>query len=343
MKKLFIANTNFEFELADERFPQLLQAIEMHPVTLQLQFLPLLFADPEDEILVTSMPDLGYLQSIEKIRGKLPKLVLDAEDGLIQSWGWSRSVRAWAEERGLAYDMPDWEIVKLVNSKEWSFLNSPKLKGAELIFSLDQLKKWVRQNNTPAVAKSCFGLSGRGHCLFEDLHPKILAFCEKEWRIKRPVIVEPWVERVLDFSTQWFIDAEKVTFLGATKMFNTSTGSYMGTMTGGVPKALLQEHVGWAVKILTLAKELGYRGYAGVDAMVHKEGLQPIVEVNARMTMALAALFMKQKFFPHSELLFQYMNVKEGLLPNYLQIANKIIRFNKQLQVSAANADSTLK
>lgn len=341
MKKLYFANTNFEFELSETMPIPIKQSLEKYPVCLQLQFLPLLFADSEDEVLVTDMPDSEYLSNLEKIRGKLPKLVLDSQACELHSWGWSKSLQEWAKVRGLIYNMPPWEIVKKVNSKEWSFQNSPKLDGAALITSKIELEDWIKRNQKHSVLKSCFGLSGRGNLLFNELNPKVLAFCEKEWAKKLPVIAEPWLERILDFSTQWLIGPDKIDYLGSTKMINSATGSYLGTMTGGeqlIPEAYLTEHILKAKELLLMAQQIGYAGHVGIDAMIYKKGqemlLQPIVEVNARMTMALVAIRMQQKIFPNQNIFFEYVKIKEGLLPIYLQTSNKIIHFSKQLKVT---------
>lgn len=342
MKKLYFANTNFEFELSEEMNIPLKQSLEKHPVCLQLQFLPLLFADPNDEVLVTDMPDFEYLSDLEKLRGELPKIVLDSRDTEMHSWGWSKNLQEWTKKRGIIYNMPSWEIVRQINSKEWSFRNSPKLEGAALIFSQPELEDWIKRNQGHSVLKSCFGLSGRGNVLINEINPKVLAFCKKEWAKKLPVIAEPWVERTLDFSTQWLIGPDSINYLGATKLINSTSGSYLGTMTGGeklIPEVYLSEHMSNAKELLLMAQQMGFKGYAGVDAMVYKKGqetlLQPIVEVNARMTMALAAILIQQKVFLNQSVFFEYVKIKAGLLPIYLQTSNKVIRFSKQLQVTS--------
>lgn len=324
MKKLHIANTNFEFELSTNKVLSLEQMMEQSPICLQLQFLPLLFADLRDEVLVTGRPDKNF--SV--------KMVFDAESGEIQSWGWSQTIAKWAKERGISYAMPPWEIVREVNSKRWSFENSPKLERAACAYSKQELEDWA-EGQFESVAKSCFGLSGRGNYRFNQVTPELLSFCTKEWQAGRPVILEPWVQRMVDFSTQWHVAKDRIDFIGATEMLNTEGGAYLGTLVGYIPS---QEHMSEAERILHKMQQLGYFGYAGIDAMIYrKEGktcLQPIVEVNARMTMALAAIFIQKKWHSGKKILFQYGKFSEGLLPNFIQYQNKTVKFNRQLKIS---------
>ena len=110
--------------------------------------------------------------------------------------------------------------------KLFSFNESQKLPGAALIHTLAQLQQWEQKTEGPKVLKSCFGVSGRGHLFLPSLHMK--KFAEKEFAEGRPVIAEPWVERKLDFSTQWMIHQDqKIEYLGATICVNDHRGQYI--------------------------------------------------------------------------------------------------------------------
>ena len=50
---------------------------------------------------------------------------------------------------------------------------------------------------------------------------------DKAFNEGHPLIGEPWVKRLLDFSTQWVISKTgAITYLGATLMENKSRGQY---------------------------------------------------------------------------------------------------------------------
>ena len=128
MTFLHIANTHFESELEEKQ--------RENPIFLQLQFLPLLYADKQDGIGVTHAPHPSFIE---------PKWHLlsgnDFPYSQVESWGSSPTIAAWAKKHHLTYLMPPWEVVKLVNSKAFSFTESPKLPHAALIHTWDELQK----------------------------------------------------------------------------------------------------------------------------------------------------------------------------------------------------------
>lgn len=357
MRKLYIANTNFEFELLKKFDDSLENSLKKHPLCLQLQFLPLLFAEKEDAVLVTDLPSEDFLEGLKQRGFSLPMLITYSQQIpshlKITSWGWSQSLAHWAFEKNLPYEMPPWEAVRLVNSKAWSFANSPKLENAGLAFNESDLLKLLKQIQRPAVLKTCFGLSGRGHLLVKEegaeLSEKVWQFCRLQWQENLAVIVEPWVERTGDFSSQWLIGKEgRISFLGITKIVNSPTGSYQGSILGKEEELFpdhlssLNAHKIEAEKNLLKVHSQGYFGFAGIDAMIYKnplskkEALHPIVEVNARMTMALAMLWIKNKYFPNKKIRCDFVREQnDGLLPHFLDSKENIkTKFNRQLQIT---------
>ncbi|MGK5593949.1 MAG: hypothetical protein ACSNEK_01145 [Parachlamydiaceae bacterium] len=350
MKKIYFANTGFEFEFISRRMADPFEGIKKNPICLQLQFLPLLFANQEDEVLVLGQPDNGYLNELKRSHIEAPKWVgeEDISGGELITWGWSRTLKHWADTKQLIYKMPDWEVIQKVNSKQWSFNHSLRLPGARLIDTMEDLKQWLFQHQgLPVVLKTCFGLSARGNLLrysTGEVDHKMQLFCQKEWMDGRPVIAEPWVERILDFSTLWYLGSEQTDFLGATKMVNNSQGVYRGSLIGDYHllfrefPGLINEQKRYSFVILEKLKKEGYFGFVGIDSMIYrhngKEILHPVVEINARMTMALAGLLMQKKHFPNKNICFFYDHNGIGVLPKRLVLENKEIKFNKQLKIN---------
>src|SRR4029077_4071668 len=150
------------------------------------------------------------------------------------SWGPSRQVQKWAEARQMNYAMPHWNIACLVNSKAFSFRYTCLLEAA-LLYNEQALLDWLREVPGPKVLKTSFGLSGRGNWRIDDFSPspELLIFCHKEWQQKRPMIGEPWLDRLYDFSTQWLIHPDKqIEWIGATRFETDAQGTYQGTLAG---------------------------------------------------------------------------------------------------------------
>jgi hypothetical protein len=180
MPLLHIANANFEAELASEKPAAIATWIQSHPIFLQLQFLPLIYAEPGDGIAITHAPHPDF---------KMPKWHLLGEKHFsyeqIESWGASRSLAAWAEKKKVPYAMPDWEVVKRVNSKAFSFNESPKLPGSALLYSMEELEKWDRQTEGPKVSKDVvLAFPAKAIFFFPQTHAK--KFVEKEFEQGRP-------------------------------------------------------------------------------------------------------------------------------------------------------------
>src|SRR6185436_1465441 len=259
MPILHIANANFESELAASRQTTVAGLIQSHPIFLQLQFLPLLYAEPGDGIAVTHVPTPSFPQCHLLDEKHFPYK-------RVEPWGSSLSIAQWAHQKKLAYSMPDWDVVKLVNSKAFSFSQALKLPGAELIETIEELEKWERKITGPKVLKSCFGVSGKGHLFLPSSHMK--KFAEQEFNAGRPVIAEPWVERKFDFSTQWMIDS-KINYLGATVCINDQRGQYNSNKVGNLPFLFgkyfpfLEQHLEKVFPLLQKMQALRFFGNVG--------------------------------------------------------------------------------
>ena len=138
MKTLHIANTFFEWELGGIAHSSLYSAFHKHPVYLQLQFLPSLYASAEDCFLVSDFSDVQYEVEHFSLTSRMPSGAMR-----IESWGASQWIAAWAKTHGISYDMPDWNAVREVNSKVFSFLHSPPLCGATLLQNEKEARAWI--------------------------------------------------------------------------------------------------------------------------------------------------------------------------------------------------------
>jgi hypothetical protein len=325
MPFLHIANTNFESEL--EGKPQ------MNPIFLQLQFLPLLYAGKEDGIGVTHAPVPSFCE---------PKWHLLDENKFpyseVKSWGASPTIATWAKKHHLTFAMPPWDVVQAVNSKAFSFTEAPKLPGAALIHSWEELQQWDAKMAGPKVLKSCFGVSGRGHLFLPS--DRMKKFAETEFLAGRPLIAEPWVERKLDFSTQWVIHPDRaIEFIGPTICISNKRGSYAANEVGDLPllAPYLEKHQEIVTPILHKMAKLGYFGNVGIDAMVWgNDLLQPVVEINARKTMGWVALEFAKHHFRKQTIRLSYVTTSNNtnLLPDgVMQKDGSVIRFERKLIV----------
>ena len=341
---LHIANTFLEWELEKNPPAQtpLAQAFNRNPIILQLQFLPLLYANTEDILLVSHLPELSDRRGQMRLETSLDEMIT----GPLDTWGASRILKHWALRQQAAYSIPDWHIIQKVNSKAFSWDLSPKLPFAALLHNKQQAHQWLSTIQGPYVLKTCFGVSGGGHLIETSPTTATPFFLEKEWKHNRPVIAEPWVERILDFSTQWMIEKNSlISFIGSTLCNNTLRGQYRSTSVGdeailfGSYLPFLEEHKVIVSPLLQQIAQEGYVGHIGIDAMVylhpdhHCPTLHPVVEINARKTMGWIALAFQKKHYPNQHIQLSYGPAQEGLLPQAIQLPNgKQLRFSRNLQ-----------
>jgi hypothetical protein len=343
---IYIANTCFEEELTQPTKHSLVQLFEKNPIYLQLQFLPFLFAGPEDGVCVTAKPNEEFWETLKQHHIQFPKLHLFSEKTLpgysqVESWGASLNIADFAKTRNLNYALPPWQIVQKVNSKAYSHTCCP-LPGSALLHHRAETQEWLKKIEGPKVFKTCFGLSGKGHFHWDPEHPeKIYPLLEREWKENRPVIGEPWVKRTFDFSTQWLIGAE-IDYLGATLCESDDKGVHRQNTVGeesilfGKNLPFLLQHKQVVLPILQEMQSLGFFGNVGIDAFIYEESkLHPVVEINARKTMGWAALEIQRKHFPDLMLSLQFLkNADRNFLPSRLMRSDqKHVQFTRCLNL----------
>ncbi len=338
MKQLLFINPFFEEELVSSA-NTIEEYLSRHLIYLQLHYLSCVLTEDSESALLLFPPEEGYFERIELL-GLTPPSVVFLQSPLekkqaLSSWGPSLLLAEWALNKNCFYKIPNWDLIKQVNGKDFSFALSPKLPGAELLASESDIITWYHAGRGPKVLKTLYGASGRGHCILYKENEEDLAiqFFRREKARSPYIIAEPWVERVLDFSSQWYIaEGGLISYLGATICENSPRGIYRKSLVGPIDllfkenQGFLEEHLMYAKKALEKMGGLGFFGPVGFDAMVYKHPqtskvtLQPIVEINARRTMGWVALRLYQKLHLEGLASFSYELKKTGresFLPHY--------------------------
>lgn len=315
---LHIANTFFEWEL-EGLLPArcLAGALDGQKTVAQLQMLPVAYAQPGDLIGVTHLPPLSYRQQWPVHFVEVERVAKEA--AAVELWGASRLAATWADGVGLPLLQPPWEVVQASNSKA-SFIDHLLLPTAILVYEEEQLLSWLAKQRGPCVLKSCYGMAGKGRALGDPCLDRevFLRFARREWAHRRPLCVQPWLQRVCDFSTQWRIEpGGTVLFEGVTAMENTSSGLFVASLAGppatllGSYERFLPLHLDHAEQVLAQLVAWGYFGHVGIDALVWldergRERLCPVVEVNARKTMGWVALKLQRCVRPRGRLALRW-------------------------------------
>lgn len=308
MPKLYITNFNLEEKIHSLVFPQK-QYTELKE---QFSYLPLLYAEPEDQVLISDPINSSFINTLEKQafwQKKLPQIstnircIDDFDEANIEMWSTFDPGYLAHKKR-----FPPLELLSEIHSKKYLFENHLTFPQSLLIDSLASLEKTLIHFPKPCVLKALISSAGCGNFIFTDhtiskkKAARLFFFFQQGC-----MLLEPWVDRVFDFSTQWQVTPDKkIIYLGATEILTSCQGRYQGSRVSCHSKLLsiyhdfFLEHQNTCYQQLKKIAYRGLWGYIGFDAMLYlnqdkKLMLHPIVEINARKTMGHIALKIKEK------------------------------------------------
>lgn len=188
------------------------------------------------------------------------------------------------------------------------------------------------------VAKQAFGLAG--HNAIRLWEPEVLdthqRWLEQSTRNGRQVVIEPWLERELDFSLQLEMEPRALKLRGYTGLINDRKGQYQANTAAADFARRLPVEVAalfrappditsriqalYANIISLLQAELqaaGYLGPVGIDAFVYRDAagaprLKPVVEINPRYTMGRLTVELMQRVAPGSSGRLRLVNLPQA-------------------------------
>jgi len=203
--------------------------------------------------------------------------------------------------------------------------------------ALDAVAIIRQRGHHKVVIKESLGLAGSNALrLFE---PEILE-TQRRWILnavenKKQLVVEPWLERVLDFSVQLEMADEGLKLCGYTGLINDARGQFQANVAlpGHQKKipanliALFPEppdiaqrlHAIYADIFALLEEELrraNFSGPLGIDAFAFHDAtgkirLKPIVEINPRYTMGRVTVELMKHVAPGSRGVFELFGLKK--------------------------------
>jgi len=315
-----------------------------------LENLPQFLCRQDDIVLVKEKPAVTFLSGIKQAGFPLPEFVelaqvghlAERKLGRLRPWAWSpdsvellaRLMPKLTAEKRSAGESFNPEIARLY-SKAWSadwlrnFLLSRTAPSAWLCppeavgtvverveAALAAVAAIRARGHHRVVIKAALGVAGGNALRLFEPQPSTaqIRWLEKALGTRRQLVVEPWMEREVDFSVQLEMTAEGLRLCGYTGLINDARGQFQANTTAPghakkIPAAVLagfpeirdiasQSHALYADIFAGLETELqraAYRGPLGIDAFVYRETggrprLKPVVELNPRYTMGRLTL-----------------------------------------------------
>ena len=349
-----------------------------------LSILPLVFAGQDDLLYMYREPSTTHLKKLKKLGFELPQIkVIETGNvvkklskraaGNLQPWGWSPEMN---KILGPLIKQNDQKLVwqdsfKSLFSKKWSLDFNRKLNNSEFSWKEDpsslglfctELEEVVKALESftslgweTSCVKSPYGASGRNIIRFQGarVDDKQLGRLKSLLKKQGGLIVEPWLERIVDFSVHFDFKG-KLKFQGISRLINDEHGQYSASLFGKYEQGLSEEVLtflhGQETGGLTtyyrnltsyLEEELkntAYRGPIGIDTFIYK-GLsgslffRPIVEVNFRYTMGRVALGFAKKLSPGKCGLFKIFSISSNkeseTAQNLVELRDETININK--------------
>ena len=333
-----------------------------------LEILPLFYSRQDDILLMSTPPEKEHLRNIQNSGFTLPEILIHGDKkaaptiprkiGQLRPWSWTPDSLAFFRNTFVSLTRPIqlgtlWNAsIRDFFSKKWSaqwgkqiareteedeWIAPPEVYG-EPVADLetlntvrDTLKALGYEN---VVCKAPFGTAANGNrCIFanEILGASTLAWLGKHWKDQGYVIVEPWLDRVFDFSVQLEVETDKARTIAFTRLLNNHRGQFKGVVTASFCQGVAPEiarflmepkegkprvyHFYETLVISRLFSEMcnsGYIGPLGIDAFVYRSPmgtlrLKTIVEINSRMTMGRIGYELSKRNAARSVGLFQIL------------------------------------
>ncbi|TAL03532.1 MAG: DUF455 family protein [Verrucomicrobia bacterium] len=187
------------------------------------------------------------------------------------------------------------------------------------------------------IVKEALGLAGSNAMrLFEpEILPTHRRWMEKACARGRELVVEPWLERVADFSAQLEMTTDGLKLCGYTGLLTDAKGQFLGNWAAPkferrIPPQIVERfreppdiatrlHDLFAEIFSRLETELravGFLGPLGIDAFVYRDAagavrLKPIVEINPRYTMGRVTVGLMKHVAPGSHGMFRLLNLAQ--------------------------------
>jgi hypothetical protein len=187
------------------------------------------------------------------------------------------------------------------------------------------------------VVKEAFGVAGSNAMrLFEpDVLPTQLRWLENKFAHRHELVVEPWLERDLDFSAQLEMTANGLKLCGYTGLQCDARGQFVANFAEShhhkrIPAKIISlfaepkdisnrllEFYGEVFSALEIElRKLDFTGPIGIDAFVYRAEngavkLKPIVEINPRYTMGRVLVELMRQTFQNSLGSFRLVNAAQ--------------------------------
>jgi hypothetical protein len=350
---IYLFNPTCEYAVANGKTSwqpnRLLQKMEA-----DLGFLSLYLANKNDFILVNRMPSAEFLKRVSALKPGLPDFITKDEIkkptfpafkiNSLKPWGWSPAahkllspLKAHCAEGFQKSPVFNWTnehkeiyskrfalkiLCRLTNTIKTDYAISEDqipviCKSQDEVES--QLSKWEN-----IMVKAPWSSSGRGlqSVTKTPVHVKVWEKINGIIKEQGFVMVEPYLNKVLDFSFQFELKNKKLKFLGISNFSTDKKGQYQGNYLNGLPdnisenirmfqKKAISDILPNLIPILENSElAVLYEGNFSVDTLTYATinnelKINPCLEINVRQNMGLLSLQLEKLLVNNRKAVFR--------------------------------------
>jgi len=203
--------------------------------------------------------------------------------------------------------------------------------------ALATISKIRARGHHKIVVKQAFGVAGSNALrLFEpEILETQLRWMNNAFARKRELVVEPWLERVQDFSVQLEMTAAGLKLCGFTGLVNDARGQFVANFAeshhhkripakvvsqfreaADISGRLLEFYHEIFARLEVELRAVDFTGPIGLDAFVYRDAsgamrLKPIVEINPRYTMGRVLVELMRQTCQNSAGVFRLVNAAQ--------------------------------
>lgn len=325
------------------------------------------FQAPESALFLAS--DLAilpkwYAESTATVFDRSDIMPIDPKQEFesVVPWGWDKAVKRLLIVNGISESiLPSDEKIEVVRqlshrrtaSKAMEHLRSNLgnkyhfPSSAEELHSFEEVKAFA-ETHDEIVIKAPWSSSGRGvYWTTASFTPSLTGWIKRTIEKQGSIMAELAMDRVMDFAMEFKIEQGKSEFVGYSLFFTEGQGAYRGNrlmsneriaeiISEWIPAEELDDVERELITFMDSNLAKAYEGFVGVDMFIYrgKEGfmLNPVVEINLRMTMGMVARILYDKYVsPDSEGMFTV----EHMTPGRLMVHHQWQEQNEKMEYDA--------
>jgi len=334
MLREFFVNADFDLSLRRDGAPSPGGARDRQAEEMAFHFL--LLGVDGDSVIVALPPDLAFLSYLRECG--FPRLETSVRpsirrDSCLTPFGWNREAADLNRRYEIPAAHPPLDVVRRVNGRRFAASVERELCSgddvSEVLTSVEALEEWVAgrpSSETEWILKSEHGNSGLGN---RRLRTRDLGEADRKvacrlLSVDECVLVEPFRQRVLDVSSVFDVDTSgSVHGLHLHEVVSTADGAFIGALFEPESPTLAPWREDVARVVDFVARQLAEAGYFGpvcLDSFVWDDAgrlvLRPVVDINARLHMSVAALELWREWGRDRVVLWRLFSSRKFRLPS---------------------------